>query len=220
MPFSTCGVSRYHVLLRDFVPHSLVFPGALSYPKMAVRSTGAKLADIIASVHITLDALAQAQSSLARPGMRNTRETRSGHQRKEVKNAYCTLLDVERDLFTLKRQIDNEEDEDIPPNVWGLGAVRFRGIGRHLKLSHNMNEDGFVVGDQVIIKHEADNHGNYGRYGGVVGTTAQYLYIVLYSLVGISHYTVKKMSKYCVHAITDEEVSLDSGFSEEDDVDE
>ena len=134
--------------------------------------------------------------------------------------AYCTLLDVERDLFTLKHQIDNEEDEDVPPNVWGLGAVHFRGINHHLKLSHDQNEDGFYVGDEVIIKHSADRHGNDGRYGAVVGTTSQYLYIVLSSFVGTSHYTVKKMSKHCVHAINDEEVSLDSCFSEEDDVEE
>ena len=182
-------------------------------------SKGAKVADIIASVRITLDALAQAQSSTARPGMHNTRETRSRLQRKEVRKAYCTLLDVERELFTLKRRIDNEQDEVVPRNVCE-GDVHFRGINRHLKLSHDQNEDGFYVGDEVIIKHSADRHGNDRRYGAVVGTTAQYLYIVLYSLVGISHYTVKKMSKHCVHAINDEEVSLDSFFSAEDDVDE
>ena len=187
---------------------------------MAVMSKGNKVADIIASVRITLDALAQAQSSTARPGMHTTRETRSRLQRKEVRKAYCTLLDVERDLFTLKRQIDNEEDEDVPPNVGGRGAVHFRGINRHLKLSHDQNEDGFFVGDEVVIEHPADPHGNNGRSGAVVGTTTQYLYIVLSPLVGVPQNTVKKMSKHCVHVINAEEVSLDSFFSAEDDVDE
>ena len=63
------------------------------------------------------DALAQAQSSNARPGMNNTRETRARLQRKEVHKAYCNLLDVEQELFTLKRQIENEEDEVLPRNV-------------------------------------------------------------------------------------------------------
>ena len=88
-------------------------------------SKGAKLADIIASVHITLDALAQAQSSNARPGMHNTRETRGRLQRKEVRKAYCNLLDVEQELFTLKRQIENEEDVVLPRNVRD-GDAHFR----------------------------------------------------------------------------------------------
>ena len=186
---------------------------------MTVMSKGAKLADIIASVHITLDALAQAQSSNARPGMHNTRETRGRLQRKEVRKAYCNLLDVEQELFTLKRQIENEEDVVLPRNVRD-GDAHFRGINRHMKLSHDLNEDGFFIGDEVVIEHPADSHGNNGRSGAVVGTTPQFLYIVLSPLVGVPQNTVKKMSKFCVHVIDGEELSLDSFFSAEDDVDD
>ena len=65
-----------------------------------------------------------------------------------------------------------------------------------MNLSRNPNDHKFVIGDTVKIVHPEDRNNNNGRCGCVVGTTAQFLYIVLTRTSRQREEKVKKMSKY------------------------
>ena len=130
--------------------HVCATPTSTEYNKLDA------VVDLMESMSIGLDAMAQSSLGCARAGQKSTRATGSWVQRKELTKSYATFCNVYLKLHDLLRRLQLE-GEPVEPDTIHCGDARFRALNRHMKLSQDPNEHKFVVGDDVKIDHPQDN---------------------------------------------------------------
>ena len=162
---------------------------------MAIQDEVRLLTDAIEGLNLSIDCVAQSLSGRPRTGQKTTRGTTAEVQRKEIAKAHTTMLHVQSKLHGALRKL-KADGRTLRPDAIHSGMAHHRAINSHKRLAHADNEDGFVVGDEVMIVHAQDRHKNHGRCGLVVGTTPKYVYLSLLPMRGTFSY--QRADSFCI----------------------